>query len=275
MMHRVLLPRTSLELSRFSFGTASLHHLATSRRRQDLLAAAFEHGFTHFDTAPSYGLGIAEKELGRFLKDRRGRTTIATKVGLYAPDGSHPNTIAIWARKMAGKMLPALSQPVVDWSVAAARKSLELSLRRLSVDQIDLLLLHEPIEAAIDSDAFLDWLLLEQRRGRIRFWGLAGDVDHMRPWLAHDHPLGMVLQVRDTLGRKDADLLGSHGRDFQISYGYLSSPRAMPESSVTDMLESALRRNATGSIIVSTRRVARIVDLARVAEKDDGNSHRS
>lgn len=273
-MHRVSLPRTNLELSRLSFGTASLHHLATSRRRQDLLAAAFEHGFTHFDTAPSYGLGIAEQELGRFLKGRRERTTIATKVGLYAPEGSHPNPFAVWTRKTVGKVFPALSQPVVDWSIVAARKSLELSLRRLSVDRIDLLLLHEPIEAAIDSDAFLEWLYLEQRKGRVRAWGLAGDVDRMRPWLARAHPLGMVLQVRDSLDCRDADLLVSHGRDLQISYGYLSSRRALPELlNVTNTLQSALRRNATGSIIVSTRRVARIVDLAAVAEKDDGNNH--
>jgi aryl-alcohol dehydrogenase-like predicted oxidoreductase len=274
MMHRVSLPRTNLELSRLSFGTASLHHVATSRRRQDLLAAAFEQGFTHFDTAPSYGLGVAEQELGRFLKARRARATIATKVGLYAPDGSHPNTIAVWTRKTMGKVFPALSRPVVDWSIAAAKNSLELSLRRLSVDHIDLLLLHEPVGAAIDSDAFLEWLHLEQRKGRIRAWGLAGDVDRMRPWLPA-HPLGMVLQVRDSLDRRDADLLVSHGRDLQISYGYLSSRRALPEVlNVTETLQGALQRNATGSIIVSTRRVPRIVALAAVvAEKDDGNGH--
>ena len=84
----------------------------------------------------------------------------------------------------------------------------------------------------------------------------------------------MVLQVRDSLDRRDADLLVSHGRDLQISYGYLSSRRTSPELlSVTGTLQSALRRNAKGSIIVSTRRVARIVDLAAVAEKDDGNNH--
>jgi aryl-alcohol dehydrogenase-like predicted oxidoreductase len=238
-----------------------------------LLAAAFEHGFTHFDTAPSYGCGIAEQELGKFLKGRNGRATIATKVGLYAPDGSHANTAAVWTRKTMGKIFPALSRPVVDWSVAAARKSLESSLRRFVVDQIDLLLLHEPIAGAIESDAFLQWLHAEQRKGRVRAWGLAGDVDRVRPWLATAHPLSMVLQVRDSLDRKDADLVTIHGRDLQISYGYISSRPALPELlTVTETLKRALRRNATGSILVSTRRLDHIGELAAVAEKDDGNN---
>jgi D-threo-aldose 1-dehydrogenase len=260
-------------LSRLSFGTASLHHLATSRRRQDLLAAAFEHGFTHFDTAPSYGLGIAEQELGQFLKGRSGSATIATKVGLYAPHGSHANTVAVWTRTTMGKIFPTLSRPVVDWSVAAARRSLESSLRRFAVDQIDLLLLHAPIAGAIESDAFLQWLHAEQRKGRVRAWGLAGDADRMRPWLATDHPLSMVLQVRDSLARKDADLVTSYGRDLQISYGYLSSRPALPELlTATETLKRALRRNTTGSILVSTRRLARIGELAAIAEKNDGNN---
>ena len=86
-MRRVTLQGTDINVSRLSFGTASLHHLPTSRRRQDLLAAAFDHGFTHFDAAPYYGFGIAERELGQFLKARRGRVTITTKVGLYPPGG--------------------------------------------------------------------------------------------------------------------------------------------------------------------------------------------
>jgi aryl-alcohol dehydrogenase-like predicted oxidoreductase len=43
-MSRVTLQVTDINVSRLSFGTASLHRLPTSRRRQDLLAAAFDHG---------------------------------------------------------------------------------------------------------------------------------------------------------------------------------------------------------------------------------------
>ena len=272
-MRRVTLQGTEIIVSRLSFGTASLHHLPTSRRRQNLLAAAFDHGFSHFDTAPYYGFGIAEQELGRFLKGRRGSVTITTKVGLYPPGGLYPNTFSVWARKVAGKVLPAFSRPVVDWSIATAAKSLDSSLRRLRIDQIDLLLLHDPISGAVQSEVFLDWLKEEQRKGRICAWGLAGQADCMDSWLSINHPLGMVLQVRDSLDRREADLLRTRGRDLQITYGYLSSSSRLPgEPQEAEILDRALRRNATGSILVSTRKLARLSELAAVAERDDGDA---
>lgn len=272
-MRRVTLHGTEIHMSRLSFGTASLHHLSTGRRRQDLLAAAFDHGFSHFDTAPYYGFGIAENELGQFLKGRRGRVTVTTKVGLYPPDGSHANAVSVWTRKFAGRVLPTLSRPVADWSIAQAAKSLESSLRRLRVDQIDLLMLHEPVSEGVRSELFLDWLKEQKGRGRIRAWGLAGQADCMDAWLSVDHPLAMVLQVRDSLARREADLVRSRGRDLQITYGYLSSSAALPGvRQATEILQLALRRNTTGSILVSTRKIARLSEFAAVAERDDGDT---
>lgn len=272
-MRRVALQGTGITVSRLSFGTASLHHLPTSRRRQDLLAAAFDHGITHFDTAPFYGFGMAEQELERFLKGRQGRITIATKVGLYPPSGVHPNTASVWIRKAAGKVWPALSLPVVDWSIAAASKSLDSSLRRLGIDQVDLLLLHEPISGTVQSGAFLDWLKEEQGKGKIRAWGLAGQADCMAGWLSMHHPLGMVLQVRDSLDRREADLIRCHGRDLQITYGYFSSSMLPGPLTAAEILERAMRRNSTGSILVSTSQLAHLNELVAVAERDDGDNH--
>jgi aryl-alcohol dehydrogenase-like predicted oxidoreductase len=273
-MRGVTLQGTDINVSRLSFGTASLHHLPTSRRRQDLLAAAYDYGFTHFDTAPYYGFGIAEQELGRFLRGRRGRVTITTKVGLYPPGGSRPSTFSVGIRKIAGRVLPTFSQPMVDWSIATAARSLDISMRRLGIEQIDLLLLHEPISGALQSDMFLEWLREEQYRGRIRAWGLAGEADCMDSWLSIDHPLGMVLQVRDSLDRKEADLVKNRGRELQFTYGYLSSSSRLPaEPKATGILERALWRNAHGSIIVSTRKVSRLSELAEVAERDLGYNH--
>lgn len=265
-MRRLTLPGTEINVSRLSFGTARLHHLPTNRRRQDLLAAAFAHGFTHFDTAPYYGFGIAEQELGRFLKGRRGGVTITTKVGLYPPRSLYQSTVSVWTRKIVGKVLPALSRPVVDWSIAAAAKSLDRSLNRLGIDRIDLLLLHEPVSGAVRSEVILEWLKRERDNGRIRAWGLAGQAHCMDTWLSTNHPLAMVLQVRDSLDRREADLVRSRGRDLQITYGYLSSSATLPGApGAAEILERALRRNAAGSILVSTRQLAHVGELAAVA----------
>src|SRR3712207_7513257 len=50
------------------------------RSRQELLGSALDAGFTHFDTAPMYGEGMAERTLGQFLSRRlRQQVTLATK----------------------------------------------------------------------------------------------------------------------------------------------------------------------------------------------------
>ncbi len=272
-MRRLTLEGTDISVSRLSFGTASLHHISTSRRRQDLLAAAFDNGFSHFDTAPYYGFGIAEDELGRFLKGRGGRVTVATKVGLYSPGGSHGNMISVWARKLAGKVLPSLSRPVANWSIARAAESLEISLRRLRIDHVDLLLLHEPEASAVQSEAFLEWLREQKGKGRVGAWGLAGEADRIESWLSIDHPLAMVLQVRDSLERREADLVRKRRREPQITYGYLSSlASSLQGRDAMGTLEKALRRKTAGSILVSTRKIERIGELAAVAARDDGDA---
>jgi aryl-alcohol dehydrogenase-like predicted oxidoreductase len=50
-----------------------------------LLELAFDLGIRYFDTAPSYGDGVSEERLGRFLKSmpagQRSQVAVATKFG--------------------------------------------------------------------------------------------------------------------------------------------------------------------------------------------------
>jgi len=68
--------------SRVGFGTGGLLRIGSARERQNVLAAALANGITHFDTAPIYGFGEAERALGRFLGGQRARVTLTTKFGL-------------------------------------------------------------------------------------------------------------------------------------------------------------------------------------------------
>jgi hypothetical protein len=86
-LRRVTVMDTSLSTSRIGLGTHALHRLFSSRARQNLLAAAYGRGLRYFDTAPSYGAGIAELELGRFAAARRARLVLATKFGITRVTG--------------------------------------------------------------------------------------------------------------------------------------------------------------------------------------------
>ncbi len=64
-------------------GTAHLFGLvADDAASRALLQQAWDAGVRRFDTAPSYGGGRTEGELGAFLAGRDGVAVVATKVGL-------------------------------------------------------------------------------------------------------------------------------------------------------------------------------------------------
>ena len=81
----IRLPESHLACTRFGFGTTSLLGLDSEQDRLALLERAFDLGIRHFDTAPYYGYGEAEKVLGRFLKSRREAVTVTTKFGIQPP----------------------------------------------------------------------------------------------------------------------------------------------------------------------------------------------
>ena len=72
-------------------GSAPLGNLATVVPEEDAvacLAAAWDAGIRHYDTAPHYGAGLAEHRMGNALRSRpRDAYTLSTKVGrlLHAP----------------------------------------------------------------------------------------------------------------------------------------------------------------------------------------------
>lgn len=258
-MERILLPNTDLSVSRFSFGTAQLHLVGSTLAQIAHLEAAAEQGFSHFDSAPLYGFGGAERALGQAFS-AESEITVATKVGLYPPGGCEQSRASMLARKAAGKLWPKLSRPVVDLTVQRARKSLERSLQRLGRDKIDLLLLHEPSVDLLQTDEWLGWI--EKERDRIRNVGIAGPQDIVMPFIDKYNQFVQVIQTRDSLDRREADILTSVGRPFQLTYGYFTGHTHEPDA--RRILSGALARNTTGSVLVSTRSKKRLKYFANV-----------
>jgi len=254
------LPGTEVHLSRFAFGTARLHHLSSSRSRRTLLEAAVAHGLTHFDTAPIYGFGLSERELAPLLAAEPS-LTVATKVGLYPPGGSEQNWAAVLGRKVLGRLFPFLSRARVDLSVKKAEASLTASLKRLGRERLDILFIHEPDAALIKTEEWHRWLGREQERGRLCAFGVAGTIARIEPFLSNLNPLAQVIQTADSVDGREADCVLDAHRPLQITYGYLSAARRPGvHFEPRRLLVEALRRNRTGTILVSTRRVERLAE---------------
>src|SRR4051812_7179235 len=77
-----MLPGTTLPTSALGLGMGHLFRLPKQADRLRILAAAYDAGIVPIDTAPMYGLGVAEAELGRFARGRRDQLVIATKFGI-------------------------------------------------------------------------------------------------------------------------------------------------------------------------------------------------
>jgi aryl-alcohol dehydrogenase-like predicted oxidoreductase len=272
VVNQIVIPQTTLRVSRLSFGTARLHHLATRRSRQRLLGHASASGFSHFDTAPLYGFGLAEEELGVFLASQSRALTVATKIGLYPPLGSRPRLAWVWGHKALGRVLPQLSRPAVSWSLAVAERSLHRSLRRLRRDHVDILFLHEPDPGLLQADEVLRWLERQKQLGKVRHHGAAGDAAGFARWIVAGHPLCQVLQLRDSLDRREADVALSAARSLQFTFGYLSalasasSPPARAMST-REAIQAALRRSQHGSVLVSSCAPDHVGELSQAARE--------
>jgi D-threo-aldose 1-dehydrogenase len=265
-MKTIILPGTTFACSRFIFGTASLFNVGTKRRRIYLLEAAVANGFTHFDTAPYYGFGMAERDLFHVLKANRN-VSVTTKVGIYPPGGEGESFAPILLRKAVGRLTPAITRPTISFELAKARSALEGSLRRLGREHIDIYMLHEPKIELLNTDEWQYWLEKLVKAGTIGNFGLALSADRLEAFLEQAPAMTNIVQVLDSLELKEADVLPRYGKPLQITYGYISAALSRGDTrSVTEILKQALKRNRDGAIIVSTKRVEHLAQYSKIVE---------
>jgi D-threo-aldose 1-dehydrogenase len=131
-----------LGFTRLGFGTAPLGNLYRALSEEEArhaLDAAWDAGIRYFDTAPLYGLGLAETRLNGFLRQHRTeRPLLSTKVGRLL-EVSDP-----LERTGIGKFFDVPSRRQrYDYSYDGVMRSLEFSLERLGVDAVDILFCHD------------------------------------------------------------------------------------------------------------------------------------
>ena len=160
------LGRTGLVVSEIGFGCGNVGGLmvrGTPAEQLDCALHAVELGINYFDTAPQYGDGRSETNLGPVLARLPAGTIVATKVTI-GPD--------------------VLKDPE-----DLVRASVERSLRRLGRDRIDVLQVHTPITVRRD-DPGRGWSIgvedvlaprgiaeaieAVRARGLVRFLGFTG-----------------------------------------------------------------------------------------------------
>jgi aryl-alcohol dehydrogenase-like predicted oxidoreductase len=204
--------------------------------------------------------------LGKFTRTRRGSVTIATKVGIRAL----PALEAFQPLLYVARGVALLARPLyrgdpfacrIDISAASsvkqAQRSVAASLRALGTEYLDLLLLHDPDPNLELADSWTEWLVGLKRKGIVRAIGLAGEAASCVRIAARSPETGQVLQVGDSLERREADLVLAKGRPLQITYGYLRAARLAHQGDtraveMRAITRQIMERNATGVVLFSS-----------------------
>lgn len=139
---------SGLKVSRLCMGTMTFGEQADEAESIRMVNRAIDEGINFFDTADMYADGRSEEILGKALAGRRDEVVVATKV--FNPMGPGPNDRGLSRRHIL--------------------KAAEDSLRRLSMDYVDLYQLHQPdyTTPLEESLMAMDQLV---REGKVRYMG--------------------------------------------------------------------------------------------------------
>ena len=120
---------------------------------QATLAAAWAAGVRLFDTSPWYGLGLSERRMGHMLhRPPAQEYVLSSKVGRLLTATAGPLQKTSWHD-------PAPFRYRYDYSAEGTRRSVEDSLNRLGVAQLDVVFIHD-LSPENEKDLGMPW---EQR----------------------------------------------------------------------------------------------------------------
>ncbi len=182
-----------LEVNRLGFGAMRITGTGIWGQPRDrdealrVLRRTVELGINFIDTADSYGPNVSEELIAEALHPYADELVIATKVGLtrQGPDSWIP-----------------VGRP------AYLRQQVELGLRKLAVERIDLLQLHR-IDGQVPLEDQVGELKALQDEGKIRHLGLSEvDVDELEAARA----IAPIVSVQNkfSLGDRSAQALLDH-----------------------------------------------------------------
>ena len=155
---------TDLTVSAVGLGCMGFSHAygAPTEKNEAIrsIRAAYDLGYTMFDTAETYGTAADphenEKLVGEALKDVRNGVQIVTKFGIRFDESS-----------------TAVNKPLIpDARPETIRASLEGSLRRLGTDHIDLYFQHR-MDPNVEPKAVAQVMADLIREGKITHWGIS------------------------------------------------------------------------------------------------------
>lgn len=187
-MQKRKLGNSGLEVSTIGLGCMGMSHgygpASDKKEMISLIHSAIDRGVTFFDTAEVYGPYINEELVGEALRSFKEDVVIATKFGIQMENGKQ----------------------VLDSKPETIRKSVEGSLKRLSIDTIDLYYQHR-VDPSVPIEEVAGVIKDLIKEGKVKHWGLSeAGVETIRR--AHSvHPLAAIQSEYSMMWRSPEDQL--------------------------------------------------------------------
>ncbi len=187
--------KTGISVTNLGLGGAALSGMSLSGNlfggvaKDDALSTivkAFEAGVAYFDTAPLYGSGESEYRMGKALSGKpRTSFVISTKVGRLLIKGSTDSL----------NIRSSLS-PVFDMTREGILRSLDESLKRLGMDSVEIVYLHDPDVGNLEKeacDSAIPAMLELREQGAVKAIGLGMNQWEMAARMVRRFNLDIVL----------------------------------------------------------------------------------
>jgi aryl-alcohol dehydrogenase-like predicted oxidoreductase len=149
-MEKRTLGSTGLDVTVLGYGTGELRDPdnVSEVDAERVLNAVLDGGINFVDTAPDYG--ASEERIGKYISQRRSDYFLATKCGCNAAeDGTRGDPPHVWSREQL-------------------MANIEMSLRRLRTDYVDIWQLHNPPVAEVYAQELLEVMQEVKASGKVR-----------------------------------------------------------------------------------------------------------
>ncbi len=176
--------KTDMEASVIAFGAWAIGGWlwggTEEKQSVNAIDAAYDNGINFIDTAPIYGFGVSEEIVGKAIKDKRDKIILATKCGMVwdRAEGDfffHSDENTVQENESERKVYKYLGPESI-------RNEIELSLKRLQTDYIDLYQTHWQESTTPIEDTMAELLKLKEE-GKIRAIGVSNaTVEQMQTY---------------------------------------------------------------------------------------------